>query len=160
MDIMDKIGKTATTTCKITVNRTNKIAKKTKLKMHINDCKTQIEDIYNAIGKKVYEKHIREENIDIRNELAKECGQIDRLSKEIENSIEHILMLKDMKKCPECFSEIMIYYNYCPVCGKKQNSNKPRNEQIIEKIENIDIDDTNKTEAEIVKEEKKENKEE
>ena len=157
MDIMDKIGKTATNTCKITVNKTNKIAQKTKLRMHINECKSQIEEIYSAIGKKVYEKHVREENIDIKKELKKECEQIDKLSQEIENSIEHILMLKDMKKCPECFSEIMIYYNFCPVCGKKQNDDKPRNEQIIEKLKNEDISNDNQNEAKIVEEEKNDN---
>ncbi len=157
MDIIDKIGKTATNTCRITVNKTNKIAQKTKLRMHINECKSQIEEIYNAIGKKVYEKHVREENIDIKKELKKECEKIDKLSQEIENSIEHILMLKDMKKCPKCFSEIMIYYNFCPVCGKKQNDDKPRNEQIIEKLENEDISNDNQNEAEIVEEEKKNN---
>lgn len=153
MDIMDKIGKGATNTCRITVNKTNKLAKKTRLKMHINDCKSQIEDIYCSIGKKVYEKHVREENINIEKDLNRECEQIDRLSKEIDNSIENILTLKDMKKCPECFSEIMIYYNYCPNCGKKQNEDKTRNEQIVEKLANKDIDETNKTEAEIVKHE-------
>lgn len=121
---MDKIGKTATNTCKITVNKTNKIAQRTRLRMYINECKSEIEDAYNAIGKKVYEKHIREEDIDIERDLNNECKRIDKLSKEIENSIEHILILKDMKKCPECFSEIMIQYNFCPNCGKKQHTDK------------------------------------
>ncbi len=154
MDIIDKIGKTATSTCKITVNKTNKIAQKTRLRMHINDCKSQIEDIYNAIGKKVYEKHVREENINIKQDLKEECEQIDRLSREIDNSIEHILILKDMKKCPQCFSEIMIQYNFCPNCGKKQNNSKSREEQIVEKLEEQDIDNTNEKEAEIIKDEK------
>lgn len=157
MDIIDKIGKGATNTCKITVNKTNKMAQRTKLKMYINECKDSIEDIYSAIGKKVYEKYVREEDIDISNDLNKECEQINKLSKEIENSIEHILMLKDMKKCPECFSEIKIYYNFCPNCGKKQNEDKSRNEKIVEKLENEDIDKTNEEEAEIVKDEKQDN---
>ena len=157
MDIIDKIGKTATNTCKITVNTTNKIAQRTKLRMYINECKSQIEDIYGSIGKKVYEKHVREENIDIKKELKKECEQIDKLSKEIENSIEHILILKNMKKCPECFSEIMLQYNFCPICGKKQNDDKPRNEQIIEKLKDEDISDDNQEEEEIVEEEKENN---
>lgn len=122
MDIMDKIGKTATSTCKITVNKTSNIAKRTKLRMYINECKSEIEDVYAEIGKKVYEKHVREEDINIKDDLRRECRKIDVLSKEIENSIENILRLKDMKKCPECYSEIMSYYNFCPVCGKNQNN--------------------------------------
>lgn len=157
MDIIDKIEKTAKKTCDMTINTTNKFTQKTKLKMHINECKSQIEEIYNSIGKKVYEKHVREENIDIKKELKEECEQIDTLSKEIENSIEHLLMLKDMKKCPKCFSEIMIQYNFCPVCGENQNNNKNRDDQIIEKLEKEHIDDTNKQEADIVKQEKENN---
>lgn len=156
MSYLDKIGKTATDTCKITVCKTNKIAQRTKLKMHINNCKSQIEDIYNEIGKKVYEKHVREEDISIEEDLKNECKQIDKLAKEIENSIEYILVLKDMKKCPECFSEIMIQYNFCPNCGKKQYDTKPREEKIIERLDNENIDSTNEEEAEIIKEEKEE----
>lgn len=156
MSCLDKIGKTATNTCKVTVCKTNKMAKRAKLKMHINECKEEIEDIYNKIGKKVYEKHVREENIDIKQDLKEECRKIDRYSKEIDSSIERILMLKDMKKCPNCFSEIMIQYNFCPNCGKKQYNIKPREEKIIEQLDEADIDDTNEKEAEIVKNEKEE----
>lgn len=156
MSYLDKIGKTATNTCRITVCKTNKMAQRARLKMYINECKDQIEDIYNKIGKKVYEKHVREENIDIKQELQQECGKIDTLSKEIDNSIEHILLLKDMKKCPNCFSEIMIQYNFCPNCGKKQYDTKSREEKIVERLEEQDIDSTNEKEAEIVREEKEE----
>lgn len=154
---LDKIGKKASNTCRITVCKTNKIAQRTRLKMHINECKDRIEDIYNEIGKKVYEKHIREENIDINQELKDECNKIDKLAREIDNSIEHILVLKDMKKCPNCFSEIMIQYSFCPNCGKKQYDTKSREEKIVERLENQDIDNTNEKEAEIVREEKEEN---
>lgn len=153
---LDKIGKTATNTCRITVCKTNKMAQRTRLKMHINECKEQIEEIYNEIGKKIYEKHVREEDIDIKQDLEEECEKIDKLAKDIDNSIEHILLLKDMKKCPQCFSEIMIQYNFCPNCGKKQYNIKPREEKIVEKLENENIDNTNENEAEIIKEEKEE----
>lgn len=154
MSCLDKIGKTASNTCRITVCKTNKMAQRTRLKMYINECKNQIEDIYNEIGKKVYEKHVREEDIDIKQELKEECSKIDSLAHEIDNSIEHMLLLKDMKKCPECFSEIMIQYNFCPNCGKKQYDTKSREEKIVEKIETEDIDSTNEKEAEIIKTEK------
>ncbi len=154
MSCLDKSKETVMNTCKITVNKTNKIAQRAKLKMRINEYKNKIEDIYNSIGKKVYEKHIREEDINIEEYLENECEKIDKLSKEIENAIEHILILKDMKKCPECFSEIMIQYNFCPNCGKKQYNAKPREEKIIEKLEDEDIDSTNEKEAQIIEEEK------
>lgn len=157
MEFINKIGKTATNTCKVTVNKTNKMAQRTKLRMHINECKDKIYEEYMLIGKKVYEKHVREEDIDIKQDLQEECKKIDKLSKEIDNSIEHILILKNMKKCPQCYMEIMIDYNFCPNCGKKQYNTKSREEKIVEKLENENIDSTNEKEAEIIKQEKEEN---
>lgn len=162
MSYLDKSKKTATNICKITVCKTNKMAQRTKLKMHINECKNQIEDIYNEIGKKVYEKHVREENIDIKQELQDECNKIDKLAKDIDNAIEHILVLKDMKKCPECFSEIMLQYNFCPNCGTKQYDIKSRGDNAVENGVGVGVPDdpildtTNEKEAEIIEEENNE----
>lgn len=140
MDIMDKIGQTTSNTCKITVTKTSKMAQRAKLKMYINECKKQIEEDYKLIGKKVYEKHVLEENIDIYKDLNEECKRIDELSKEIQNSIEDILILKNMKKCPQCYAEIMIDYIFCPNCGKKQNK------QVIEKAQDKEALEVNKKE--------------
>ncbi len=153
MDIIDKLGKTATNTYKITVNKTNNIAQRTKLRMHINECKSKIEAMYNVIGKKIYEKHVREGNIDIQGDIKKECEQIDKISQDIEKSIEYLLYLKDMKKCPRCYSEIMIYYNFCPVCGKKQNNYETKENS----LEKQDIELKNDKEAKIESKEKLEN---
>lgn len=150
MSYLDKSKETVINTCKITANKTSKIAQRTKLKMHINECKNKIEDIYSSIGKKVYEKHVREEDIDIEEDLKDECKRIDKLSKEIENSIEHILILKDMKKCPECFSEIMIQYNFCPNCGTKQYDIKSVKVGVPD---DPNVGNTNEKEAEIIKDE-------
>ena len=48
---------------KKTSEATSKIAKETKLKMKINENKGKIKELYEEIGKKVYEKHVREENV-------------------------------------------------------------------------------------------------
>ncbi len=66
MDFFDKLGKKATQAAKVTADKTSKIAKETKLKFKIGELKTQINDIYEEIGKKVYEKHIREEDMCIK----------------------------------------------------------------------------------------------
>ena len=70
-----------------TSETTGKIARETKLKMKINENKGKITDIYEEIGKKVYEKHVREENIDIKADLEEECKKLDELSKEIEEDL-------------------------------------------------------------------------
>lgn len=120
MEFFDKIGKKASATYKVTAEKTGKIAKEAKLKMKMNENKSEIEELYKEIGKKVYEKHTREENIDIKTELEEECTKIDVLSAEIESTLKECLKLKDRKQCPNCYTEIEKTAQYCPNCGARQ----------------------------------------
>ncbi len=120
MEFFDKLGKKASEAYKLTADKTGKIAKEAKLKIRMNDLKNQVNDIYKEIGKKVYEKHIREENIDIKKELEEECTQIDVLSSEIEDILKQCRELKDKRQCQKCHTEIDKEAKFCPECGEKQ----------------------------------------
>jgi len=141
---------------KKTTETTGKIAKETKLKFKINENKGKIEDIYEEIGKKVYEKHIREENIDIKVDLQAECARIDKLSKEIEEARLEILKLNQKKLCTKCSAEIEEGAMFCPKCGEKQKEEETVKEEALEKLEEAEIKPENKQEAEDVKEDLKE----
>ena len=65
MDFFDKITKKASKAYKITADKTEKFAKDTKIKIKMNDLKQQINELYEEIGKKVYERHIIGEEISI-----------------------------------------------------------------------------------------------
>ena len=134
MDFFDKLGKKATEAYKVTADKTGKIAKETKLKFKMGELKTKIEDIYEEIGKKVYEKHVQKEEISIANDLAEECKQIDEMSSEIERIRQECLELKDKKQCPNCFKEIDRNMRFCPECGAKQEDEQKAKE--VEIIEN------------------------
>ncbi len=112
MGFFNEIGKK-------TSEATSKITKETKLKLKINDNKNKISDIYEEIGKKVYEKHVREEDISIKEELQEQCGKIDALSKEIENARKEILKLNNKRQCPQCYAEIEKEAAFCSKCGQK-----------------------------------------
>ena len=84
MEFFNKIGKKASEAYDATAQMTGKIAKEAKLRMKINENKSDINDLYKEIGKKVYEKHVIDENIDIKKDLEEECTKIDVLSTEIE----------------------------------------------------------------------------
>jgi len=154
MDFFDKLGKKASKTYKEAAELTGKLAKEAKLKMKMSENKAKIEDIYEEIGKKVYEKHIREENIDIKEELQEECSKIDEYSEIIKETRMELLKLKDLKQCKNCYEEIEIDDNFCPRCGEKQEEIKDdaKEVEILEKLEDSEISEENKTEAEIVKE--------
>lgn len=131
MDFFDKLGKKATEAYKVTADKTGKIAKETKLKFKIGELKSKIEDIYEEIGRKVYEKHVQKEEISA-NDLLEECKQIDEMSNEIEKIRQECLELKDKKQCPKCFKEIDKNMKFCPECGAKQEEENAREVEVIE----------------------------
>ena len=156
MEFFDKLGKKASEAYKITADKTGKIAKETKMKLKINDLKSQVNDIYEEIGKKVYEKHKREEEISIEKDLEEECIKIDVISDEIDNLLKQCLELKDKKQCQNCYKQISIEDKYCSNCGAKQTE-EPQNEvEILKNLESSKIEQDNKTEANIIKESLKE----
>lgn len=139
-----------------TSETTGKIARETKLKMKINENKGKITDIYEEIGKKVYEKHVREENIDIKADLEEECKKLDELSKEIEEARIEILKLNQKKLCSKCSAEIENGALFCPKCGEKQEQEPTKKEEALEKLEEANIEPEKQEEAETVKEDLKE----
>jgi hypothetical protein len=141
MEFFDKIGKKASEAYKVTADKTGKIAKETKFKFKIGELKTQINEIYEEIGKKVYEKHVREEEICIKKDLEEQCTKIDALSDEIESLLKQCLELKDKKQCKKCDKEIEKEDKFCPNCGEKQPD-----ELVIQEAENQDENQTEKQE--------------
>lgn len=131
MGFFDNLGKKASKAYDVTAEKTSKIAKEAKLRMKINENKSDVNDIYKEIGKKVYEKHIREENIDIKTELEEECTKIDVLSAEIETCLKTILELKEKKQCENCHAEIDLDNTFCPKCGAKQPEVEVKEAEVV-----------------------------
>ena len=127
MDLINEIGKKTSHVCYVTVDKTSKIAKEAKQKMKMAGCKSQIEDLYEEIGKKVYENHIREEKQNIYELTLEECIEIDKLASQIEEIRKKILALREKKQCPHCFLEIASSYRFCPNCGTLQQEETENN---------------------------------
>ena len=136
MEFFDKLGKKASEAYKMTADKTGKIAKETKMKFRIGELKSQINDLYEEIGKKVYESHVKKEEISIQNDLEEQCTKIDVLSDEIESLLKQCLELKDKKQCQKCFKEIEKEAKFCPSCGAKQE--EAEDDELIENQINID----------------------
>lgn len=160
MGFFDNLGKKASAAYDATAEKTSKLAKEAKLRMKINENKSEIADIYKEIGKKVYEKHIREENIDIKSELEEECTKLDVLSAEIETCLKSILELKEKKQCEQCHTEIDLDATFCPKCGAKQPEIEVREAEVVGVEESENIEDTNTDKVENSEELKDTNNEE
>lgn len=150
MEFFDKLGKKASEAYKVTADKTGKIAKETKLKFKIGELRTQINGIYEEIGKKVYEKHVREEELCIKKDLEEQCTQIDILSDEIDGLLKECLELKDKRQCPNCYKEIEKDVKFCPNCGEKQTDEPAKEVEILEELENTQVEEDNETEKQIV----------
>lgn len=120
MDFFDRLSKKAKETYKGASKKTGELAKEAKLRMKMNENKSEINDLYQEIGKKVYEKHTLSEEINIKVDLEEECTKIDVLSAEIERCLNQIRELKDKKQCPKCFNEIDLDAKFCNHCGARQ----------------------------------------
>lgn len=156
MGFFSDLSKKTSELGKKTSETTGKIAKETKLKIKIGENKGKIEDIYKEIGKKVYEKHVRENSVCIKEEIENECSKLDELSKEIENARLEILKLNKKRLCTKCAAEIEDDALFCPKCGEKQNEEPTVQEEALNKLENTEIEQEKEQEAEAVKEDLKE----
>lgn len=119
MEIFEKIGDAASKTYKYTAEKTSKIAKETKLRMQINEYKGDIKDLYIEIGENVYEKFVKNEELDT-SDLQAKCEMIQDLSDKIVQCKDEILMIKEKRQCKNCYEEIDLNSNYCPNCGAEQ----------------------------------------
>jgi len=134
MDFFNKLGNIANKTYKSASQKTGELAKEAKIKMKMNENKSKIKDLYEEMGKIIYQKHIHEEEVKIKEDLDSYCSQIDEISKEQEKLQEEILTLKNKRICENCYTEIDLNVKYCPHCGF---------EQAEEKVEDIKEDNTN-----------------
>ena len=146
MGFFDNLGKKASAAYDATAEKTSKIAKEAKLRMKMNENKSEINNIYKEIGKKVYEKHVINENIDIKTELEEECTKIDVLSAEIETCLKSILELKEKKQCEQCHTEIDLDATFCPKCGAKQPEIEVKEAEVVG-MENNNNNDNNNNDA-------------
>lgn len=141
MDFLNKLGKKASEACKVTADKTGKLAKEAKLRMKMGELKSEINDIYEEIGKKVYENHVKEEKEDIANAIEEQCTKIDCLSDEIDLILKQCLELKDKRQCPNCYAEIEKNVKFCPKCGTQQEEIKEEPAKEVEIVEDSNKED-------------------
>ena len=153
MEFFDKLTKKASETYKGAAEKTGKIAKEAKLKMKISDNKSKINSLYQEIGKKVYQKHTANENLNIKEDLEEECSKIDAYVAEIEEYHKEILDLSDMKICIKCGEHMEKQAKFCPKCGTEQPQEEVKEVEVIEQDEHCDKEDKKE---ECCKEENKE----
>ncbi len=144
MEILDKIGVAASKVYCVTVDKTDRLTKEAKIKIKMSNLKSDIEDIYMAIGKEVYNLYLTKQDKSINENLRIDCMRIDDISFEIDELSKKVLELKNKKKCYNCFTEIGRCDNFCFNCGEEQprigKSDKICNRNKEEKTKNKNED--------------------
>ena len=135
MEFFEKLGKKATETFNSAAEKTNKIASETKIKLKINDCKSKIKDVYQDIGKIVYQKFVLDGKLDVKEDIEEQLSKIYELTNQIEEYEKQILDLSDMKQCVNCKNKIEKNAKFCPECGTEQP------EIVVHEVEVVDNDE-------------------
>lgn len=148
MDFLNKLTKKAKETYEGASKKTGELAKEAKLRMKMNENKAEINELYQEIGKKVYEKHKLSEEIQLKVDLEEECTKIDVLSAEIETYLNQIRELKDKKQCPKCFNEIDLDAKFCNHCGAKQDETEAHEVEVVETVNTPDDENAEETTTE------------
>lgn len=117
-EISKKVGKTATETYNTVADKSGKLIEETKMKISISDKQNEIDEVYENIGKTVYDMYVKGE--DVGKAFTKEAKKIDKIKNEIEEISKKILYNKGLRNCSSCGEVISIDSSFCELCGSKQ----------------------------------------
>ena len=117
-EISKIVGKTASDTYNTVADKSGKLIEDTKLKIAVADKEADIEEIYEAMGKTVYDSYKKGE--DVGKVFTKEAKKIDKIKNEIEEMNKKVLYNKGLRVCASCGEIIGIDNTFCQNCGEKQ----------------------------------------
>ena len=126
-EISKFVGKTATETYNTVADKSGKLIEDAKLKLSVSEKETDIEAIYEEMGKTVYDMYKKEE--DVGKAFEKECKKIDKIKSEIDEMNKKILYNKGLRVCANCGEVISTESVFCGNCGQKQKPVKIKEEK-------------------------------
>ena len=124
-EIGKKVGDTATNAYNTVADKSGKLIEETKMKVSISDKEADIEEIYEEMGKAIYDSFKAGE--DVGKDYAKECKKIDKLN-------------KGLRKCEKCGEVISTESKFCTECGTKQKPVKIKEEKKVVKKEEVEVE--------------------
>ncbi|MEG2310370.1 MAG: zinc ribbon domain-containing protein [Clostridia bacterium] len=132
-EISRKVGDAATDTYNTVADKSGKFIEDTKFKMSISDKETKVNEIYEVIGKTVYDSYKQGE--DVGHVFTKEAKKVDKLFNEIDEMKTKVLYNKGLKICCNCGEMISFEAQFCSNCGEKQKKVKIKEDKKDEATE-------------------------
>ncbi|MDQ2086354.1 hypothetical protein RBH29_07920 [Herbivorax sp. ANBcel31] len=118
MTFLKDITKRVSNSAKVAAKKSGNMVEATKLGLNINTEEEKIQKAYAKIGERIYNLYESEETVD--NEYKEVCEEIMKYKENIQSMKDKILLLKNIKICPECDAELECKDAYCNMCGAKQ----------------------------------------
>jgi len=132
MGFFDDFSKKVSATTNSVTEKTNKMAKESKLKKTISENESKITVLYSDLGKAVLDK--KEDSSEVMKVINEYSENIESIRKENENIKTELLLLNDKRKCSNCGAEIDSKSAFCPVCGKEQEKMEEPVEEAKEEV--------------------------
>lgn len=124
LDNIDSIGKniskTVSQTYKIAAKKSGELIEEAKLKLNLTAEKEKADQIYQKIGKIIYEAY--KNDVNIEDIFIEDCKNLDKAEENILDINLKILQLKNIKSCDNCKNEINSGAQFCPKCGVQQGN--------------------------------------
>lgn len=117
-EISKKIGETASDTYNVVADKSGKFIQDTKSKFAISEKERKIQEIFEGIGRTVYEMYLKGE--DVGEVFKQEAEKVDDFKKEIREINKKILANKGLKECNNCGKVIQMESKFCQHCGVEQ----------------------------------------
>lgn len=138
---LSKFTKSISEGASTVVQKSNELIELNKLNNEISNEEKKKNTLFIEIGKLIYDNYVNK--ADLSEEIKNKCVSILEHDEQIEKINTEILLLKKIKKCPGCGTELDISINFCPKCGTKQETiiiNEPAKDENDETIK-VDSND-------------------
>jgi hypothetical protein len=114
MSFLDKAKKAA----QDAKDKTTEIIEVSKVNKQIGQQEDKIKETYVLMGKQVFSNFMN--GIEITPDLKVMCEEIVAAKETTEELRKQILVIKNIKICPTCKTEMELIIAFCPKCGTKQ----------------------------------------
>jgi Zn finger protein HypA/HybF involved in hydrogenase expression len=119
-DSLLKIGKYLEDGASNVAYKSENLIEISKLNLALSSDEKLIDEIYLKLGKRIYKDYLDNKIID--KGLKDKCLEIETINKDIEGINKKILKYKNKKQCKKCGTAMEKEAEFCPKCGKEQET--------------------------------------
>lgn len=116
-EIFDDVVVNAKAAASVVSKKASEVCDSSKQKITAAEIRGEINKKLRELGALTYKSHMQ--NVDLSVEVNRLICEISELKDNLNAVNEHIAASKNLKKCPQCDSDIPKNSNFCNFCGAK-----------------------------------------